>query len=104
MNYICKRAVDTYGKESQINKVFEEMGELMVAINYWRRGKATKAYVFSEIADVIIMCDQLCYIVDETEVGVNICNDIIDQKLKRLERRINEYLEEQIECANTQKS
>ena len=100
MNHICKRAVDTYGKESQINQAFEEMGELMVAINHWRRGRATKADVFSEIADVIIMCDQLCYIVDGTEEGVNICSDIIDQKLKRQEKRLEEY----IKCANTQKS
>lgn len=99
MNHICKRAVDTYGKESQINQAFEEMGELVVAINHWRRGKATKADVFSEIADVVIMCDQLCYIVDGTEEGVNICSDIIDQKLKLQEKRLEEY----IECANTQK-
>ncbi len=100
MNHICKRAVDTYGKESQINQAFEEMGELMVAINHWRRGRATKADVFSEIADVIIMCDQLCYIVDGTDEGVNICSDIIDQKLKRQEKR----LEEHIASANTPKS
>lgn len=103
MNTICKRAVDTYGKEPQINQAIEEMGELIVAINHWKRGKATKADVFSEIADVVIMCDQLCYIVDGTEEGVEICGDIIDQKLKRQEKRINEYLEQQIECANTQK-
>lgn len=100
MNTICKRAVDTYGKESQINQAFEEMGELMVAINHWRRGRATKADVFSEIADVIIMCDQLCYIVDGTDEGVNMCSDIIDQKLKRQEKRLEEY----IASANTQKS
>lgn len=104
MNTICKRAVDTYGKESQINQAFEEMGELMVAINHWRRGIATKADVFSEIADVIIMCDQLCYIVEGTEEGTEICSDIIHLKLQRQEKRINEYLESQIECANTQKS
>lgn len=100
MNHICKMAVDTYGKESQINQAFEEIGELMVAINHWRIGRATKADVFSEIADVIIMCDQLCYIVDGTEEGVNICSDIIDQKLKRQEKRLEEY----IAPANTQKS
>ena len=100
MNEICKLAVDTYGKESQINQAFEEMGELMVAINHWRRGRATKADIFSEIADVIIMCEQLCYVVDGTDECVNICSDIIDQKLKRQEKR----LEEHIECTNTQKS
>lgn len=96
MNTTCKMAVDIYGKESQINQTFEELGELIVALNHWKRGRATKADVFSEIADVIIMCDQLCYILDGTEEGVRICSDIIDQKLKRLK--------DNLETANTHKS
>lgn len=104
MNFVCKRAVDTYGKETQINQALEEMGELIVTINHWRRGRATKADVFSEIADVIIMCDQLCYIIDGTEEGINICSDIIDQKLKRQNKRMNEELENNIASANTPKS
>ena len=100
MNTTCKMAVDYYGKELQINQAFEKMGGLLVTISQWRRGRSSKADVMSGIADVIIMCDQLCYIVDGTEEGVNICSDIIDQKLKRQEKRLEEY----IECANTQKS
>lgn len=100
MNEICKKAVDTYGKESQINQTMEKMAELMVAITHWRRNKATKADVLSEIADVVILCEQICYIVDGTEEGVDICCDIISQKLLLQEKRLNEV----IASANTQKS
>ena len=100
MNTICKNAVDTYGKELQINQAFEEMAELMVAINYWRRGRVSKTDVLEEIADVAIMCDQLVYIVYGTEAGYDACIDIINQKLQRLDKRLKEY----IASANTQKS
>lgn len=100
MNTICKRAVDTYGKETQIKRTLIALGELIVTINWWQCNTSTKDDVFSRIAEVIIMCDQLCYIVDGTEEGVNMCADIIDQKLKGLEWIIKEY----IESANTQKS
>lgn len=100
MNEICKMAVDTYGKESQVNQAFEEMGELIAAINHFRRRRVSKAEVLSEIADVIIMCEQLCYIVEGTEDGVQMCKDIISEKLIRQEKRLEEY----IASANTQKS
>lgn len=100
MNEICKMAVDTYGKESQVNQAFEEMGELITAINHFRRGRVSKAEVLSEIADVFIMCEQLCYIIEGTEDGVQMCKDIIAEKLIRQEKRIEKY----IASANTQKS
>lgn len=100
MNEICKLAVDTYGKESQVNQAFEEMGELIAAINHFRRGRVSLAEVLSEIADVFIMCEQLCYIVEGSEDGVQMCKDIIAEKLIRQEKRIEEY----IASANTQKS
>ena len=100
MNEICKLAVDTYGKESQINQAFEEMGELIVAINHWRRGRATKEDVLSEIADVAIMCEQLCYIIHGTDDGIWECKNIVKQKLLRQEERIKNH----IASANTQKS
>lgn len=100
MNTTCKMAVDYYGKELQINLGFEKMGALIETIGQWRRGWASKAEVMSAIAEVIILCDQFCYIVDGTEEGVNICSDVIDQKLKLQRKRLEEY----IASANTQKS
>lgn len=99
MNEICKMAVDTYGKESQINQALEEMGELITAINHFRRGRSSYTEVLSEIADVIIICEQLCYIVEGTEDGVQMCKDIISEKLIRQGKR----LEEHIASANTPK-
>lgn len=99
MNEICKLAVDTYGKEAQLNQAFEEMAELMVTINHWRRGRAKEDDVLSEIADVAIMCEQLCYIVHGSETGICDCKKIVAQKLLHQEERIKEH----IASANTQK-
>lgn len=103
MNEICKMAVDTYGKESQINQAIEKISELMVAINRWRRGRATKGDVLNEIAEVVIMLHQLCYIIYEKENGNEICNELITKKLEQLEWVIKWDIKCR-ESANTQKS
>lgn len=83
----CKKAVDTFGKDNQINMATEELAELIVAINHWRRGRAGKDAVIEEIADCYITLKQLTYIVteeyDESSVMLH-----IERKLKRLTKRI----------------
>ena len=54
---VCKMAVDTYGKEKQIDKLIEEMSELITALLH-RRGNPNKGNVEEEIADVEIMIEQ----------------------------------------------
>ena len=100
MNKICKMAVDTYGKESQINQAFETMGKLIVAINYFKKRKISTTEVLPEIAELFILCEQLCYIIEGTEDGVQMCKDIIAEKLIQQEKLLKRY----IESANTQKS
>lgn len=100
MNEICKMAVDTYGKESQINQAFETMGKLIVAINYFKKRKISTTEVLPEIANVVILCEQLCYIIEGTEDGVQMCKDIIAEKLIEQEKLLKRY----IASANTPKS
>ena len=100
MNKICKMAVDTYGKESQINQAIETMGKLIVAINYFKKRKISTTDVLPEIAALFILCEQLCYIIEGTEDGVQMCKDLIAQKLIEQEKLLKRY----IESANTQKS
>ena len=59
---ICRSAVDWFGRDNQISQATEEMGELIVALNHIKRGKCTKDDVCSEIADVLITCNQLAEI------------------------------------------
>lgn len=66
---IFKLAVDTYGADSQIGMLHEEVGELLAAINQYARGRLGKDAVVTEIADVMIMCEQMAEIFgrEETE-------------------------------------
>ena len=61
-SYICKRAVEAFGKDTQILMYFEEAGELAQAISKDKRGFKDKANIAEEIADVEIMLEQLKYI------------------------------------------
>ena len=66
---IFKQAVDTFGADHQIGMLHEEVGELLAAINQYARGRVTKDAVVTEIADVMIMCEQMAEIFgrEETE-------------------------------------
>lgn len=100
MNKVCKMAVDTYGKESQINQAFETMGKLIVAINYFKKRKISTTEVLPEVAELVILCEQLCYIIEGTEDGVQMCKNLMAEKLIEKEKLLKRY----IESANTQKS
>lgn len=89
MYEICKKAVDTFGKEKQINMAVEEMAELMVALNHWRRGRGTKDEVLEEIADSYIMLLQLSIIVTDAKDYTPLYKKIQD-KLQRLAWRIEQ--------------
>ena len=66
---IFKQAVDTFGADHQIGMLHEEVGELLAAINQYARGRVGKGAVVTEIADVMIMCEQMAEIFgrEETE-------------------------------------
>jgi len=59
---IYEQAVDLWGVNSQIDMVIEEMGELIVALSHYRRGRADKGKVAEEIADVQFMLEEMAYI------------------------------------------
>ena len=61
-------AVETYGKESQIQMLFEEMAELQDALCKLARGRHTADHVCEEIADVMIMCFQMAKIFGSLKV------------------------------------
>lgn len=89
MQGIYKQAVDTLGKDDQTNMAIEELAELIVAINHWRRGRVGNDAVIEEIADCYIMLRQLTYIVTDSTDFPPVT--VIEQKLKRLNRRLAEW-------------
>ena len=84
-----KRAIEHYGADNQMKQAIEELAELIVAINKYTRYPdeiETKQHVTEEIADVLIMIDQLKIILDIQDYEINCYRDY---KLHRLERRMN---------------
>ena len=80
---IYKKAIATFGNESQINIAIEEMSELTKELCKRSRGRDNKAEILEEIADVYIMMHQLTLMFDNDADKVVLKN--IDAKTKRLE-------------------
>ena len=85
--FILNQAVEEFGVEKQTDLAIEEMGELIVAINHYRRGRCQIDAVQEEVADVRIAMDQLAMIYGEKEVPA-----IEAKKLDRLKERVVNHI------------
>ena len=83
---ICQEALLAFGNEAQIDMLSEEVGELLSAINKYRRGRCAKKDVVTEIADVEIMLKQMELIFGWDEVI-----EERQYKLNRLKERLDSY-------------
>lgn len=83
MDTLCKEAIRRYGPAPQVNMAVEECAELIVALRHFDRNRREVASVASEIADVVIMCEQMALLVGDEAVASEIV-----RKLDRLEQRM----------------
>lgn len=86
--------VDCYGKDHQMLKVAEELAELQTVVLhcFTKRGQSEvlAKELYSEVADVYIMLDQLvCVFLDERELQRE-----INRKLKRTFERLKNEMRE----------
>ena len=81
----CKKIFNNYGEEHQLNKLTEELGELIQAIAKYRSEptEENRKHFAEEMADVLIMLQQLMPV-----AGEELVNDYVQQKLNRQLRRI----------------
>ena len=89
---ILKTAIEHYGVEHQLNKVQEELGELITAISKWRNKDVFLIEVVDEIVDAEIMIAQLKLILEKI-YEIEISEDIekrTEYKLERLKQRIED--------------
>lgn len=77
-------AIDTWGHESQLGMVQEEMGELLAALNQHKRGRNVN--VCGEIADVLVMMGQLALMFGPDEVLAQ-----YTAKVSRLQSRLDAH-------------
>ncbi|OUP70708.1 hypothetical protein B5F10_02135 [Anaerotruncus colihominis] len=81
---IFEQAIRTYGKESQMKMVLEEVAELQKEICKLWRGRDNVQAIAEEVADVEIMLDQLKLILDiEEDV-----QRFREKKITRLKERL----------------
>ena len=80
-----REAVRHYGEDKQILMLFEEMAELQNAICKYTRDRDCRQHVCEEIADAMIMLDQMSIIFGENKV-----NAFYDEKVDRLKKRMEE--------------
>ena len=78
---VLRKAIDTYGEESQAKMMIEEMSELTKELCKLFRGETEKSHILEEMADVQIMLDQMRMIFGDT-------SELEKAKVERLERRL----------------
>lgn len=77
-------SLGTWGAYSQVGMAYEEMGELITALNQYDRKRITAKEVATELADVYIMLNQIELLLDcHADV-----EDEITRKMERLKGRV----------------
>ena len=79
----CLLLVNHYGIETQEKMAIGECAELIVALRHKARGRATNDDVIDEIADVIIMTQQLSFIYGQRNVD-NRITEKLDRQIERI--------------------
>lgn len=90
-----KLLIDHYGHESQKMMLLEEMAELQKEICKEFRGELSKDAVTEEVADVLIMLEQVQMMYDISDIKLL---EITSEKLVRQLRRI---VDEKVELSDT---
>lgn len=81
---LFKQILKVWGRDAQILMTIEESAELIQALTHFLRGRASYEKVAEEIADVIIMSQQMRII-----FGSEIVDQIINEKLIRTQSKLN---------------
>ena len=91
---VCQAALDKYGLKSQTMMVMEEMAELQKELCKHLRGADNKAHIAEEIADVIIMLEQMILAHDIAGmVRIQLAS-----KIHRLDKRLKDAKKEEKTC------
>ena len=80
---LYEQSIKKWGESSQVNMAYEEMGELISALNKFSRGRVGIDEVITEIADVQIMVEQLSVM-----FGISAVSSEKERKLRRLNDRL----------------
>ena len=79
-----KKMGEYCGRDASINQACEECAELIVALNHHRRGRVSEEEVCLEIADVIMMAEELRLVYGP---------DVVDKKIKQQVSIVDDRIE-----------
>jgi NTP pyrophosphatase (non-canonical NTP hydrolase) len=86
---LYRDVLNEWGERERIDMLYEEIGELIQAVNKFKRNKIKLSDLISEIADVEIMLEQLTVMFDpENGIFVDHVNEEKSRKLTRLNDRL----------------
>lgn len=80
---VYQDAIDVWGEVLQVDVAIEELSELTTELAREQRGTGDEEEIVDELADVVIMCEQLAIIYGEEELRRR-----RDEKVERLRERI----------------
>lgn len=82
-------SIKTFGEQSQIDQLHEEIGELMVALNHYKRGRVNLTKVIEEIVDVEQCLDTIKTLL---QINPEEYNTIENQQWNKMKKQIQERL------------
>lgn len=80
-------SIKTFGEQSQIDQLHEEIGELMVALNHYKRGRVNLTKVIEEIVDVEQCLDTIKTLL---QINPEEYNAIENQQWNKMKKQIQE--------------
>lgn len=69
INQKAKEYLEKFGEDAQLNQTQEELAELIVAINHYRRKRISRRALSKEVADVTFMLAQINIIIGDKIVS-----------------------------------
>ncbi len=84
-----KKIADYYGWNSQLKQLAEECSELSVeSLHYIREGRGIER-ISEEMADVLIMIQQIVYLIGHGYEDIEKCAEFkLDRQLRRIDREV----------------
>lgn len=82
---ILERVAKHYGFTPLLDMVMEECGEMIVAINHYKRQRVSIEELIEEFVDIWIVLKQMGVFLDEKAIA-----NVVDYKLRRIDGVINE--------------
>lgn len=82
---ILERVAKYYGFTPLLDMMMEECGEMIVALNHYKRQRVSTEKLIEEFADIWIVLKQMGVLLDENAIA-----NVIDYKLRSIDGVIDE--------------